>query len=187
MKRQLINIAFITLAFCTTNAIADGHAGKIKSYLAGNSEWLKAPELIAAINQQNNDHSGLSEADIEKLDMQWRTEKKAGGGDLMNSKMGNELSAFLKEVRSETGDLVVEIFVMDNKGLNVGQTDPTGDYMQGDEDKWQKTYQAGPGAVFVDEVEEDGGKNVSQASITVVDESGDAIGAATVVFDVAKL
>jgi hypothetical protein len=46
--------------------------------------------------------------------------------------------------------MITEMFVMDAKGLNVGQSDVTSDYWQGDEAKWQKTYGAGPGVVFVD-------------------------------------
>ena len=35
----------------------------------------------------------------------------------------------------------------DNKGLNVGQSDVTSDYWQGDEAKWKKSYKMGAGAV----------------------------------------
>jgi uncharacterized phage infection (PIP) family protein YhgE len=37
--------------------------------------------------------------------------------------------------------------VKDNKGLNVGQSDVTSDYWQGDEAKWKKSYKMGAGAV----------------------------------------
>jgi len=71
---------------------------------------------------------------------------------------------------------------MDAKGLNVGQSDPTSDYWQGDEAKWQKTFSAGADAVFVDEVEQDESTQQlqSQASFTISDpETGEPIGAAT--------
>jgi hypothetical protein len=72
---------------------------------------------------------------------------------------------------------------MDAKGLNVGQSDVTSDYWQGDEAKWQKTYGAGSGVVFVDGVEEDESTQAlqSQASVTISDpETGEPIGAITV-------
>jgi hypothetical protein len=79
---------------------------------------------------------------------------------------------------------------MDNKGLNVGQSDVTSDYWQGDEAKWQKTYSVGPAAVFVDKIEQDEStqKFQTQVSISVVDPAGGAvIGAVTVGLDVEML
>ena len=77
---------------------------------------------------------------------------------------------------------------MDNKGLNVGQSDVTSDYWQGDEAKWQKTFSVGPTAVFVDKVEKDEStqKFQTQVSISIVD-GGAAIGAVTVGLDVEML
>ncbi len=76
---------------------------------------------------------------------------------------------------------------MDNHGLNVGQTDGTGDYMQGDEAKWKETYPVSAMAVFIDAVEEDGGKNVSQTSLTVERDNGARLGAVTIGINVDAL
>jgi len=62
--------------------------------------------------------------------------------------------------------------------------------MQGDEAKWQKTYQAGPDAVFIDEVEFDDSTQSfqTQLSATVVDPAtGEAIDAITIGVNVEKL
>ena len=75
---------------------------------------------------------------------------------------------------------------MDNKGLNVAQTDPTSDYMQGDEDKWQKTFSAGPWTTFIDKPEEADGKKTVQVSTTLMDNDV-AIGAMTVSLDLDKV
>ena len=78
--------------------------------------------------------------------------------------------------------------MFDAKGLNVGQTDLTQDFNQGDEAKYWKTYQVGPDAIFVDKVEKDGGKNVSQASLAIKDPTtGKAIAAVTIGIDVDTL
>jgi hypothetical protein len=77
--------------------------------------------------------------------------------------------------------MYTEIFVMDNKGLNVGQSDVTSDYWQGDEAKWQKTYQVGPDAIHVSDVEQDESSQVFQAQVSVpVVDGGQVIGAVTV-------
>jgi hypothetical protein len=75
---------------------------------------------------------------------------------------------------------------MDNRGLNIAQTDPTSDYMQADEDKWQKTFGAGPWITFFDKPEEVEGKKTVQVSITLVDNDV-AIGAMTVTLDLDKV
>lgn len=151
--------------------------------------WAHSPAVIGAIKTQNKAHADLSDADIDTLDKEWRADKKAGGnGDLIQGKLHNALAGYLNEIKSHSNGLIAEIFVMDNKGLNVGQTDPTGDYMQGDEGKWQNTYGKGPGAVEVSEVEEDGGKMISQVSVAITDpDSLQPIGAVTVAIDTAKV
>jgi hypothetical protein len=68
--------------------------------------------------------------------------------------------------------------------------DPTSDFWQGDEAKWQKSFSAGPDAIFVDDVEQDEStqKFEVQTSMTVVDPAtGKAIGAITVGLDADKL
>lgn len=152
--------------------------------------WLSDPALISAVKDQNARHAGLGQADIDRLDGQWRSETSSGKRDLVDALLSNQLSGYLGGVKGEAGGLYSEIFVMDNKGLNVGQSDVTSDYWQGDEDKWQKTFLAGAGAVFIDEVEFDESTQTfqSQLSLPVVDpDSGMAIGAVTVGVNVEML
>ena len=97
--------------------------------------------------------------------------------------LANPVSAHLKQVQRANNGLFTEIFVMDNKGLNVGQSSATSDYWQGDEDKWQQSFLKGPDAVFVDGMKFDtsAGQYLRQISVSVNDpQSGDAIGAVTV-------
>lgn len=49
----------------------------------------------------------------------------------------------------------------------LGHIDGTGDFMQGDEDKWGKINLVSAKAIFIDAVDADGGVNVLQASLTV--------------------
>jgi hypothetical protein len=147
---------------------------------------VNAPEVIAAVQEQNAAHAGLRADQIEALDRQWRAERKANGGPLTNVKMFNATSEFLKGFRTAANGPIVEMFIMDNKGLNVAQTDPTSDYMQGDEDKWQKTFGAGPWMTLVDTPDEADGKKTVQVSVTLVDNDV-AIGAMTVTLDLDKI
>lgn len=184
----IIVVGLLLVVAPNTSAIAGGHEAKIQNYIDSNIRgWLSTPELIAAVAQQNINHMGLSDKDISALDQRWRAEKRLGGGELMHSKLSNQLAAFLRGVKAASGGVIVEIFVMDNLGLNVGQTDPTGDYMQGDEAKWKKTYPVSAHAVLIDEVEEEDGINISQTSLTVARSNGARVGAVTIAINVDKL
>lgn len=190
MRRTVLAaaLAAATLSFASAPALADGHEAKINAYVESQIRgWLGSGEIIAAVDQQNIDHLGITKAEIFRLDQRWRKEKKRGGGSLISSVMGNELSAFLRGIKAASGGVITEIFVMDNVGLNVGQTNGTGDLMQGDEAKWQKTYPVSAHAVFIDEVEEDGGVNVSQTSLTVARSNGFRLGAVTIGINVDAL
>ncbi|MEZ5930377.1 MAG: hypothetical protein R3F54_00180 [Alphaproteobacteria bacterium] len=152
--------------------------------------WLQSPVLIEAITKQNADHAGLSDSDIDAMDQDWRSQAKNGGGPLISSLQERPASTYLAGKKQESGDLVTEVFVMDNKGLNVAISDVTSDYMQGDEAKWQKTYGEGAGQVFIDEVEFDDSSDTfqCQVSATVVDPgTGQAIGAITFGINVEEL
>ena len=143
---------------------------------------IATPLVIAAIEEQNAQHAALDQAGVDALDKQWRAEIAGGGGPLITETMANPISTYLKAVQDRHGGLVTEIFVMDNLGLNVGQSEKTSDYWQGDEAKFQQTYPLGAEAVFVDEVDLDESTQTmqSQVSFTLVDAAGRPVGAVTV-------
>lgn len=189
MRNKLIPICVALAAFTGSSAIAGGdHEAKIQAYVDSNIRgWLASDELIGAVDQQNIDHLGITSDEIYRLDQRWRKERLRGGGALIDDIMGNELSAYLRGIKAASGGVITEIFVMDNVGLNVGQTNGTGDLMQGDEAKWQQTYPVSARAVLIAEVEEDGGVNVSQTSLTVARSNGARLGAITVGINVDAL
>ena len=146
-------------------------------------QWIANDTVIRAVQAQNAKHAGLSQGDIDNMDKDWRAQTDAGSKPMIDAVLGNALSAYLRDQKDSTQGLVTEVFVMDNRGLNVGQSDVTSDYSQGDEAKWQKTYSAGPDAIFVDEVEMDESTQTfqSQLSMSIIDPaSGEVIGAITV-------
>lgn len=154
------------------------------------SAWTHDPEIIAAIKAQNARHANIGQGEIDKLDKQWRAQTKASERPLIDQVLSTALSKKLLEAKNQARGMITELFVMDNKGLNVGQSDATSDYWQGDEDKWQKTYLAGPGAMFIDEIEMDESTQTfqSQLSLSIADPAtGQVIGAVTVGVDVDQL
>lgn len=152
--------------------------------------WMSDAKVVSAVNAQNKETGGYSEDQIVTLDKQWRAETSNQSRPLIDSVLKRELSEYLRSKKDETAGIVTEIFVMDAKGLNVGQSDVTSDYWQGDEAKWKETFLKGADAVHVSDVEQDESTQAfqSQVSIPVVDPaSGQVIGAVTVGVNVEQL
>lgn len=188
MKIKLFTSAMLVasaIAFAPVAATAEeAHVAPVKDFISSSVEgWLTDPVVIDAIKEQNAKTADLDQAAIDALDKDWRAQATASDKPMVDEVLGRALSKFLMEKKDASQGMITEMFVMDAKGLNVGQSDVTSDYWQGDEAKWQKTYSVGPGEVFVDEVEEDESTQAlqSQASLTISDPAtGEAIGAITV-------
>jgi hypothetical protein len=178
---------FVATTLTPMTAFAEEpHVAPIRDYVELDvKSWLVDPAIVGAINAQNSKTSGFSEEEIITLDKKWRAQAKADDRPMINEILGNELSKFLLEKQEESVGLISEVFVMDAKGMNVGQSNETSDYWQGDEAKWQKTYLEGPDTLFVDEVEVDDSTEglQSQASLSITDPAtGKVIGAITLGF-----
>jgi len=173
MNRAILSGAFVFALLLPVTASADmKHEQALKDLVETQLRAIaENPVVIGALTQQNAANGSLAQAEIDKLDKQWRAEVEGQDKSLINQVLANDLSSYLKQVSNQAGGLYTEIIVMDGKGLNAGQSAVTSDYWQGDEDKWSKTYAAGPDAVFVDEVEMDESTQMlqSQVSFTVVD------------------
>jgi len=132
-------------------------------------------KIVGAVQDQNA--KGITMDYIMKLDKAWKGNKKLPDTYFMKEIRDNKCSGYLRAVISKVPYLF-EIFVMDNQGANVCMSATTGDFMQGDEAKWQKSFNEGKGGIFVDEPEEEDGKMVQQVSVPVM-YKGAAIGAIT--------
>lgn len=191
MRFSKMIVPALALVFAAGSAAANEFETPLREVAAKKiQEWAKDPAVVAAVKAQNKAHSGLSQGDIDKMDKQWRSETAASAQPMIQKVISNELSKFLKAKKEASQGLYTEIFVMDNKGLNVGQSDVTSDYWQGDEAKWQKTYMVGGDAVHIGGVQKDESTQSfqSQVSVSIVDPANkQVIGAVTVGVDVEQL
>jgi hypothetical protein len=145
--------------------------------------WAQSAQVVNAVKAQNMKTAGTSEAQILEWDTAWRAQVGKADQPLISEVMGRDLSAFLGEQVTASQGRITEIFVMDALGLNVAASGVTSDYWQGDEDKYSKSYGAGPGAVFVDAIEFDESSQSyqGQVSFSLTDPvTGEVIGAVTV-------
>lgn len=170
--------------FATAAWASDAHVAPVTEFAKSTvKQWAADSTVVAAVKAQNAKHAGLSQADIDGMDKDWRAQTDASSKPMIDAVMGSPLSNYLSQQQEATQGTATEIFVMDNRGLNVGQSEVTSDYWQGDEAKFQKSYEAGADAIFVDEVEMDESTQTfqSQVSMSIVDPAtGEVIGAITV-------
>ncbi|WP_439618668.1 hypothetical protein [Shinella sp.] len=143
--------------------------------------WLTEPAILNAVIAQNAAHAAIDQAGIDALDARWRAELFNAERPMIEAQLSNALSLTLKGRQRAAEGLITEIFVMDNRGLNVGQSDITSDYWQGDEAKWLKSF--GTGALYIEDAERDESTQLmqAQASLPITDpHTGAIIGTITV-------
>jgi hypothetical protein len=152
-------------------------------------QWATAPVVVSALKGRNDLYGRLSQDEIDALDKQWRAEREVDDQPLITSVLANPLSSYLIRVQANSVGLFTEIFVMDTNGLNAGQSAVTSDYWQGDEGKFQKTFDVGQNAVFVDEAEFHEGTQTwrAQLNMSVTGPQGALLGAITVEVNLTEL
>lgn len=165
------------------------YAALVQDYATGElQQWITDPVIIYAIREQNGLNQNISKLKIKKLDKQWIN----GGryGPMLLELLDRQASVIARDRRELSNGIVNEIIVMDAVGMNVAISDPTSDFFQGDEAKWQQTFLIGPDAVHVGDVEFDEStqKVQTQVSLTVTDpDTGEPIGAVTLGISLDKL
>jgi len=150
--------------------------------------WSTSPVVLMTLEASNQRYANLDQAGIDALDKQWRAEREVEDQPLITAVLSSPLSSYLTKIQARSRGLYTEIFVMDGKGLNAGQSSITSDFWQGDEGKWQKTYQVGPDAIFIDEIEinDDTGTENAQVNLSIA-QDGQVVGAITVEINVTEL
>ena len=128
--------------------------------------WVNSPQFVEAIQAQNANTAGLTEAEIVARDQEWQAQIGQPSTPLIDAVLGAPLSTVLKDHVAGSDGRITEIFVMDAHGLNVASSAVTSDYWQGDEAKFQETYGVGPGAVHVGEVELDESTQTYQGQVS---------------------
>lgn len=185
MKQALISLV-IGLTIILIPALSNAEQAPAKVIELANSTLAdigKDPVIVKAVKAQNA--KGMSLEQIKAKDTEWKN--TPGIADYMKAIMESECGRHLRGIQ-ESESFYAEIFVMDNQGANVAMTDKTSDFWQGDEAKFQKSFNNGSGAVFVDDVEFDDSSQayLVQVSVPVID--GDKIiGAITFGIDVDQI
>ena len=111
MKHTLRNAVAAVLLAAPLAVQAGPHDAQIRNVIKTNvQQWLSDPVVVEAIKAQNAKHGNLSQADIDRMDKQWRAETKSGSGELIDNVLSNSLSAHLKGVKAGSAGLFVLAF-----------------------------------------------------------------------------
>jgi hypothetical protein len=174
----------LSLLFCFPSFVhAEAARGALRTLIEGPLTQLAGSlQVVSTVRAQNAMHASLQPTDITALDARWR----AGDATLVQPVMGNDLSSFLTAWAAQGGGLYTEIFVMDDKGLNVGQSAITSDYWQGDEEVFTHAF-GGELHVSPPYLDDSTGRYQVQVSLPVRDEQQRIIGVLAVGVDEAKL
>lgn len=160
------------------------------AFIAQTRAWLANPIVALAVEAQSARHAGLDQAAIDALDQQWRAEREVDDRPLIAATLSSPLSSYLTRIQAGALGLYTEMFIVDARGLNVGQSAVTSDYWQGDEAKFTQTFDVAPDAVFIDEAEWDEDWQIWRAQLNLSLPSADgrrAIGAATIEVNLTEL
>ncbi|MEK6573808.1 MAG: GAF domain-containing protein, partial [Chloroflexota bacterium] len=135
------------------NSLANSQALTISNLLSGEVDTLQAFSLnqtvrdaVKAANRAHVGDQATIQANIEKLDQQWRTGDNSD--PLIVSVLNNSVAERLTEY-SQTFTDNVEVFVTDKYGANVAATNRTSDYYQADKEWWQGAYSNGQGDTYI--------------------------------------
>ena len=118
---------------------------------------IEDPVILQAVRDSAVQHKDITLPitlpDILRIDRKWIAKDK-DVDPLIKSLTVNACANHLM-VFQDAHDGYPEIFIADDKGLNVCQTNRTSDYMQSDEDWWVQGYNDGQGKTFYGKIEYD--------------------------------
>ncbi|WP_316016027.1 hypothetical protein [Roseobacter sp. HKCCA0434] len=183
-----IGLAGTSLAQSASPSVEDYAEAVIAYAQADLQDWIADPFVLYAVEEQNERHAGLDATAIERLDRSWMAED--GYGPMIFDLLDRQASILMRERREAAGGIITEIILMDRYGLNAGISDPTSDFYQGDEAKYQETFLISPDAIYVSEVEFDDSTGVDQTQVSLAvtsPETGEPIGAVTFGIDLSRL
>jgi len=163
---------------------------KVKTKLKLLQQKSRNAVLIQSVNLANQENKSRGKLEslkkILELDKKWQN--SVGVTELILPFLNNNCAKYLNKIKLEL-KFTAEIFVMDNLGAIVCETDKTSDFWQGDEAKWLKSYNDGKGKPYFGEPKFDESSQafLIQISLPIKNNQGKTIGAITYGVDLDKI
>ncbi len=131
----------ITHCSTVSFAVSDYERLHIQELLGRKIErWKRLPNLESILIAANKKTRHLSQQEINERDKKWIRAFAQNDFSYSISLVDQPMSAELREIKKQSQDMITEVIVTDNRGLNVAVSDMTSDYWQGDEEKFTDAY-----------------------------------------------
>jgi hypothetical protein len=156
-------------------------------------ELVNRPQIQQSLAESNASfaETGFTEDIILQIEEQWKSsdpdEPNSVAFYLINNPTSDALrSIMIEDQQSKSKFKYAEIFLTNQYGVNIAQSDKTSDYIQDDETWWQKAKQNG---IFLSEggYDESAGVYASDIAIKILDENGNFIGVIKAVVNVESI
>jgi len=156
-------------------------------------ELVNRPQIQQSLTESNASfaETGFTEDIILQIEEQWKSsdpdEPNSVAFYLINNPTSDTLrSIMIEDQKSNSKFKYAEIFLTNQYGVNIAQSDKTSDYIQDDETWWQKAKQNG---IFLSEggYDESAGVYASDIAIRILDENGNFIGVIKAVVNVESI
>ena len=166
-------------------------SAEVKAVLAARQESIEALAaetlIVEAVQAANRDHADWTMAQIKTIDEQWQQAEEIN--ELIKPFLTNACAQYLVDFQ-ELRDGFPEIFVTDQRGLIVAETNRTSDYYQADELWWQRAFNRGNGHGHHGPIEYDESamSECISLNVPVMDpKTGKAIGVVKAVCDITAI
>jgi len=156
-------------------------------------EIVNLPQIQEALKESNFSfaNSGYPDVFINQIDERWQSSDPdvpySMAYSLINNPSADVIRSFMEiDQKSESQFKYAEIFVTNQYGANIAQSQKTSDYKQDDEKWWQKAKQNG---VYLSEggFDESAGVYASDIAIRIIDDDGNFIGVLKAVINVESI
>jgi hypothetical protein len=151
------------------------------------NQFAQDAKIVGYVADSNNKNRELTQPEILILDEKWQKTEEMD--DFIMSFITNDCAQYLMDFQ-DAHDEFPEIFLTDEKGLIVGESNKTSDYYQADEQWWLDAYDQGRGRSYHGQIEYDQSALTEAISIyaPVMDpESKRAVGVLKAVCDITSL
>jgi putative methionine-R-sulfoxide reductase with GAF domain/HAMP domain-containing protein len=160
------------------NELASARSVDIGRTIDGELKALKVLALNTAIQDASaaaSQGSPLSQAEINRLDQQWRSADAANNDadPLVAGVLNNPISSELRKFRAQFPQQV-ELFLTGVQGVSIATTNRTSDYLQADEEWWQTAYREGS---YIGQPEyDDSSKTIAMNMAVAIQQNGKIVG-----------
>lgn len=115
--------------------------------------WLGHGAIVSALREATS--RTLSPAQRDSIDAQWREEVASHDFHLVDSFLSRPVSKLLQLQQSRNRGLITELILVDREGHNLGISDATSDFWQGDEAKFTSAAGVESGGLHISDIRYD--------------------------------